>query len=50
MRWFEPDGFLDLAESLRIQRATAVPAMLQLLLGNMGRPGGGIMAHPAGPA
>ena len=32
MRWFDPEGFLDLAESLRIQRATAVPAMLQLLL------------------
>ena len=32
MRWFDPDDFLDLAESLRIQRATAVPAMLRLLL------------------
>ena len=32
MRWFDPDGFLDLTESLQIQRATAVPAMLQLLL------------------
>ena len=32
MRWFDPTGFLELADSLRIQRATAVPAMLQLLL------------------
>ena len=32
MRWFDPTGFLDLAESLAIQRATAVPAMLQMLL------------------
>ena len=32
MRWFEPTEFLDLTESLAIQRATAIPAMLQLLL------------------
>lgn len=32
MRWFDPAGFLDLAESLDVQRATAVPSMLQLLL------------------
>lgn len=32
MRWFDPVGFLTLVQELRIQRATAVPSMLQILL------------------
>lgn len=32
MRWFDPAGFLDLVEQHEIQRATLVPAMVQLLL------------------
>ncbi len=32
MRWFDPAGFVSLVEEQRMQRATLVPAMLQLLL------------------
>lgn len=32
MRWFDPAGFVDLVEQLEVQRAAAVPSMLQLLL------------------
>jgi long-chain acyl-CoA synthetase len=32
MRWFEPQGWLELASEHRPQRATVVPAMVQLLL------------------
>lgn len=33
MRWFDPTGFLDLVEQHGVQRATVVPSMLQILLG-----------------
>jgi long-chain acyl-CoA synthetase len=32
MRWFDPAGFVELVEELRMQRATLVPTMLQILL------------------
>ncbi|MDX1619509.1 MAG: AMP-binding protein [Nitriliruptorales bacterium] len=33
MRWFDPSGSLQLIEDLRLNRATVVPSMLQLWLG-----------------
>jgi long-chain acyl-CoA synthetase len=33
MRWFDPADFLRLVEEHRVQRATVVPSMLQILLG-----------------
>jgi long-chain acyl-CoA synthetase len=32
MRWFDPQGFVDLVAAHRVQRATLVPSMLQMLL------------------
>jgi long-chain acyl-CoA synthetase len=32
MRWFDPAGWLDLAERYRVQRAPLVPSMIQMLL------------------
>jgi long-chain acyl-CoA synthetase len=32
MRWFDPQGFVDLVEAHAVQRATLVPSMLQMLL------------------
>jgi long-chain acyl-CoA synthetase len=33
MRWFDPKGWLDLAQQHRVQRSTLVPSMIQMLLG-----------------
>jgi long-chain acyl-CoA synthetase len=32
MRWFDPAGWLDLAQQHRVQRSTLVPSMIQMLL------------------
>src|ERR1700727_3055615 len=32
MRWFDPAGWLDLAQRHRVQRSTLVPSMIQMLL------------------
>lgn len=32
MRWFDPAGWVELAERLRVQRTTLVPSMIQMLL------------------
>ncbi len=32
MRWFDPAGWLDLAQTHRVQRTTLVPSMIQMLL------------------
>ena len=32
MRWFDPAGWLDLAQRHRVQRTTLVPSMIQMLL------------------
>jgi long-chain acyl-CoA synthetase len=32
MRWFDPAGWLELAERHRVQRSTLVPSMIQMLL------------------
>lgn len=34
MTWFEPEGYLRLIQEFRIQRAVAVPSMVQMLLGS----------------